>query len=101
MTPTGNEDALNLFDNRAGGMYNYPPKEDTKAYVFNKHDLDIIRSALIRSAQVDGLIKASNDALRALKIASRMLSEDHRGVLRGKTWGGTDIKNLGEALQNT
>ena len=37
-------------------------------------------------------------AQKALKVASRMLTEQHRFVLNGKEWGGSELKAIEEAL---
>ena len=79
-----NNDALKALED----MHPWMPEEEYQ----------IIRTTLIQSAKVDELVKASTGALNALKTASRMLSEEHRVVLRGKEWGGSDIYNLEQAL---
>lgn len=45
-------------------------------------------------AAVDGLLTG----IKALKAASRMLSDEHRVILRGNKWGGSDIKKMEETL---
>lgn len=44
------------------------------------------------------LVEALKDARKTLTVASRILSEEHRVILRGKKWGGSTLELIDEAL---
>jgi hypothetical protein len=44
------------------------------------------------------LLSAAQNALKALECASRQLTEDHKMVLKGKSWGSRDIDALRAAI---